>query len=254
MKSPAYCRGKAGASLRLLKGEMMSEKRVSSGIEGFDSLIGGGFIPGSLVLIAGGPGAGKTTFCLQYLLNGARAGDKGVYVSFTESADDLRRLAASLEWSDLLMLEKKGMVRLIDFPVIKAAGLDVLLDELVDQVRGMDARRLVIDSVTSITIGLQEKVDTRVVLSLLRKSLKETGCTTLLITENPWGGQGIGSGIEEFLADGIILLETVPYEAELRRKLTVLKMRSVMHDMRYYQFSILPKRGISLVPYPVMVR
>jgi KaiC/GvpD/RAD55 family RecA-like ATPase len=232
----------------------MSESRISTGIAGFDNLIGGGFIPSSLILVAGGPGAGKTTFCLQYLLSGARAGEKGIYISFTETANDLRRLAASLNWSDLPALEKKGLVRLIDFPVIKAPGLDVLLNELVDQVRSMNAKRLVVDSVTSITISLQERVETRVVLSLLRKSLKETECTTLLITENPWGSQGIGSGIEEFLADGIILLETVPYETELRRRLMVLKMRSVVHDMRYYQFNIVPKQGIVVIPYPVTMR
>ena len=232
----------------------MSNERISTGIAGFDVLIGGGLIPSNLVLVAGGPGAGKTTFCLQYLLSGARADERGIYISFTESANDLRRLATSLNWSDLPALEKKGLIRLIDFPVIKSAGLDVLLNELVDQVRSMNAKRLVVDSVTSITISLQERVETRVVLSLLRRSLKETGCTTLLVTENPWGGQGIGSGIEEFLADGIILLETVPHETELRRRLMILKMRSVMHDMRYYQFNIVPKQGIVVIPYPVTMR
>ncbi len=232
----------------------MSSERIPTGIVGFDNLVGGGLIPGSLVLVAGGPGAGKTTFCLQYLLSGARTGDKGMYVSFTETADELRRHSSTLGWLDIGSFEKKGIIRLIDFPVIKSPGLEVLLSEIVAQIRGMGAKRLVVDSATSITLSLEEKVESRIVLSLLRKSLKETGCTSLLITETPWGSVGIGSGIEEFLADGIVLLETVPFEMELRRRLIVLKMRRTAHDMRYYRFNIIPKQGMVVIPYPVTSR
>jgi circadian clock protein KaiC len=87
-------------------------------------------------------------------------------------------------------------------------------------------------------------------VSLLHKALEEAGCTTLLITETPWGSAGIGSGVEEFVADGIILMETFLEDAEYKRRLAIIKMRGTDHDTRRYKYTIVKGDGISIIPYP----
>src|SRR5687768_13856900 len=72
---------------------------VSSGIEGLDSILGGGFTPNRIYLIEGDPGAGKTTLALQFLLEGRRRGEKGLYVSLSETKEELAGVAASHGWS-----------------------------------------------------------------------------------------------------------------------------------------------------------
>src|SRR6188472_4469282 len=72
---------------------------VATGIAGFDDIIGGGFTRDRLYLIEGNPGSGKTTFALQYLLEGARLGERGLYITLSETAEELRAVADSHGWS-----------------------------------------------------------------------------------------------------------------------------------------------------------
>src|SRR3569832_266395 len=72
---------------------------VATGIAGFDDIIGGGFTPNRIYLIEGNPGSGKTTLALQYLLEGARRGERGLYITLSETTDELRAGAASHGWS-----------------------------------------------------------------------------------------------------------------------------------------------------------
>src|SRR5512138_3134011 len=86
--------------------------RVTSGTPGLDDMLGGGFVRHAAVLVRGAPGTGKTTLGLQYLLEGARRGETGLFISFEEFPQSLYRDAASLGW-DLPTLEKEGKLRLL---------------------------------------------------------------------------------------------------------------------------------------------
>ena len=88
--------------------------RISSGIKGMDKLIEGGFELGSVILLAGGPGTGKTTFCLQFLMEGAKKGENGLFVSFEETEDDLIRDAKNYNW-DLAPVVKSKKVIVLHF-------------------------------------------------------------------------------------------------------------------------------------------
>ncbi|MEM3581201.1 MAG: ATPase domain-containing protein, partial [Candidatus Bathyarchaeia archaeon] len=85
---------------------------------------------------------------------------------------------------------------------------------------------------------------------IIHRLLRKLGCTSIVISETPWGVDSLGSGVEEFVVDGIIKLELLPVKGELKRRLAVVKMRGVGHEMKFYQYSIVPKDGIVITPYP----
>ncbi len=228
----------------------MSIERTETGIPKLDDLLRGGIPRGGITLIAGGPGSGKTVFAAQFLYYGATELDeKGIYVCFGESAETLKQYLLTLGWN-FEELERQGKIRILDLFTTSEENLEAVLNTILDEARVFEARRLVIDSITALALAYDRKVNVRILVSLMQKFLRKMGCTTLLITETAWGSTGIGSGVEEFIADGIVLLETAFDGVEFKRRLAVIKMRATEHDMRYYRFVISPKTGISIIPYP----
>jgi len=219
----------------------MENSRVVTGIEGFDSLIEGGFPRNSVIIVAGGPGAGKTIFSAQYIHNGALNGEKGVYVSFGESADAFKDYMRRFGL-DFKKLEKEGKVAILDLTVPKL-GLETNLDLIEQRVRDLGAKRLVIDSFSAIALALGERVDVRTTLHMLTKLLREIKCTTIMVVDVSIGSQTIGTGLEEFLADGIVLLDTSLEGAQLQRSLLVRKMRGTNHSIRTNPY-IISEQGI----------
>ena len=115
------------------------------------------------------------------------------------------------------------------------------------EVSAMGAKRLVVDSFTAMAQAFSEKIDARIIIHMLEKIMRQTGCTTLLIAEIPTGSQTIGLGIEEFVADGIILFETIQGKTGIRKRALVRKMRGTNHNMNYSNITI-STDGISLIP------
>jgi len=225
-------------------------QRVPTGVKGFDELIEGGFPNETLVLIAGGPGAGKTTFSSQFLYSGAvEYGDKGVFVCFAETKKAFIRNALRFGW-DFERLENERRIMILDLSTVKEAGIQNNLDIILKNVTEMGARRLVIDSFTAMAMALKEAIDIRYLVHLLYNFLQKIGCTTILISDTPYGSQQIGSGVEEFIADGILLMQTRFDEGgELRRELRILKMRSTNHSKKTHQYDI-TDRGAVILPTP----
>ncbi len=230
---------------------MTAITRVSTGISDLDGLLQGGFPAGSITLVAGGPGTGKTVLGAQFIRSGAlEHGERGVYASFGEGADTLKTYFSTLSW-DFHKLEREGRVRILDFTTLRAKEtVDSMLDLILEEVRTLDARRLVIDSITALTLALEERVEVRTLASILQRTLRRMNCTTILITETPWGSRSLGAGVEEFIADGIILLETAYEGHALRRRLAVLKMRGTEYEIRPYHYDIVSGKGIVVTPYP----
>ena len=131
------------------------------------------------------------------------------------------------------------------------AGTTELLETILEEAATFGAERLVIDSLTALAQGLRKPRELRVFLhSLLSRIMKGLNCTTILITEIPWGTNRLGMGIEEFVSDGIIVLEMVSRRNQLKRRLMVLKMRATELNLKYYQYEISKNIGIDLLPYP----
>ena len=223
-------------------------QHTPTGIKGFDQLVEDGLPTESLILIAGEPGAGKTTFSAQFLYEGAtQYGEKGIYVCFAETKKSLLRSMLRFGW-DFDRLEVEGRCKILDLATSKEAGIQSNLDLILREVTNMKAKRLVIDSFTAMSMAMKEDIDIRHLVHLLYKFLQTIGCTTLMITDTPWGSKRIGSGIEEFIADGIILMRTRFDESGvIERKFRILKMRNTNHSMQTHKYEIDPK-GVVILP------
>ena len=216
-------------------GKKKEAQRIRTYVPGFDSLIGGGFIPGSVNLISGGAGTGKTAFCLQYLYHGIlEDGQNGLFLSFEENLDDLKLDAQSYGFDFTKLEEQKRM----KFLFISPYALQNFKEELTSEVSIIDAKRVVIDSTSTFGMGLDSSYEVRKELYALAKVLKKLKCTTVItseiIGEAPLDmSGGIGSlsrfGVEEFVADSVITLHYAGLGGGTDRAVRVVKMRRTDH-------------------------
>lgn len=222
--------------------------KVSTGIPSLDKMLEGGFNRGDTILVAGQPGAGKTTLGLQFLYSGAtKYGENGVYVTFVESVKKLKRDALKIGW-DFEKLRKK--VNFLDLmQATGAKGLEANFAVMMTEIELADSKRIVIDSLSAMTTYIETKAEARTFVGMVNRLLENAGCTSLLLVEMPWGKSDIGSGFEEFLADGLIVLESTIDSFRVRRMLFVPKMRGVNHDLSCYDFFI-STDGIDVSPIP----
>jgi circadian clock protein KaiC len=222
--------------------------RVPTGIVGLDELIEGGFPSGSLILLAGSPGSGKTIASAHFIYHGAKhLNESSIYVSFAERRqfflDAMRRFGLDFE-----TLEGKGKFKFLDMIATREEGMASSLNIILKEAMAIDAKRLVIDSFSAMAQAFKRKIDARVILQTLDKMLRQIGCTTLLVVEIPTGSKTIGFGFEEFVADGIILFETINEKEGIRKRAVILKMRGTNHNQNYSNI-VISNKGISLTPY-----
>jgi circadian clock protein KaiC len=217
-----------------------SGDRVPTGIAGFDSLVEGGIPRGSLVLLAGNPGAGKTSFSAKYLHYGVtKRNEPGIYVSFAESREaffaNSKRMNMEFE-----PLERQHKFELLDFatPSVEKGAGDILTVVL-GEISKMRAKRLVIDSFSALSQSFRLPIEARAVLhTVLGKMVRLAGCTTLLVVEKPLGENKAGTGIEEFVADGVVSLTLKLGKGSLSRKIQVVKMRGTKANTRQHSYEI----------------
>ena len=201
-------------------------ERIPSGIEGLDSLVEGGFPRKNLILIAGNPGTGKTILSAHFLYRGAvDYEENGIYVSFVEDKESfinyMRRFNMDFE-----SLEKDGKIKILSMLTMKERAVSTLLHMIIETISSLKVKRLVIDSFSALAQAFGKKIDIRIFMdAVLRKIVRSMGCTTLIITEVPYGASGLGMGIEEFMADGVIILKRDRLDERLIRELEILKMR-----------------------------
>ncbi len=227
----------------------MSENRVSTGIDGLDPLIEGGFPRGSLVLLAGNPGTGKTIFGMQFLYRGAEDyGENGIYVSFAENKDTIIHNISRLFGRDLRKREEgDGKVKILDFTTVTEKGLSTILEMILEEVTRLKAKRLVIDSFSAMAQAFKEPIEARIIVhNILGKIVRQLGCTTLFIVEVPTGSEKIGISIEEFVADGVIVLRRDDYDGKLIREIEIPKLRGTKIERQKFLFTL--NKGFEVFP------
>ena len=234
-------------------------EKCSIGIEELDTQLNGGIPTGSTVLVVGSSGSGKTTLCMQYLINGAKKGERGVFFTITEPLFKLTKNIEGFKFYDKKLVET-GMVNLIDLRIIsERLGLDAekytvedasaLLDVLRDIAEELDVKRLVMDSITALCYRLQTREMIRDFIFKLGTSLAAMKCTTLLTSEVPPRTFKYSQyEIEEFISDGIIFLGDVERRGDLIRTLQIVKMRGTAHSRTKFAMNISTDRGIELLP------
>lgn len=230
-----------------------------TGIDDLDQKLGGGIPNGNTVLMVGSSGSGKTTLCMEFLSNGARQGERGVFFTITEPLFKLTKNMENFEFYDKKLIES-GMVNIIDLRIISdRLGLDAekysvedasaLLDVLKDIADELQVKRLVIDSITALCYRLQTKELIRDFIFKLGSSLAAMSCTTILTSEVPPNEIKYSqNGIEEFIADGIIVLGDVDRKGDLIRTLQLIKMRGTAHSRSKVAMNISSKRGVEITP------
>ncbi|MET1102304.1 MAG: ATPase domain-containing protein [Pyrodictiaceae archaeon] len=219
-----------------------------TGIPGLDALLGGGIPPGSIILLAGNPGTGKTTFAAKFLYEGAaRFGEPGIYVSFVEPKRDFYNNMRNLGL-DFEPLEKKGVFKFHEvLTLVDKEALSELLEQLLMEAIEMGAKRLVIDSVSALLQIVGERKSVRELLhNFFIHGVKQEGITTILIAELPIGESTVGHGIEEFIVDGVIILKMRVVKGRIERLMEIRKLRSAPITLAEISFRIAPKVGIDL--------
>ena len=221
--------------------------RIPTGAEGLDEVLDGGFPRGSLILLAGNPGTGKTVFSMQFLVRGAELGEPGVYVSFAEGHETLIENLSSHLGVDLAEMESKGVLRILDFTAMREDSMSAILGGILGEVEALGAKRLVIDSFSAMAQAYKEPIDVRVIVhTVLGKIVRQMGCTTIMIEEIPLGEARVGRGIEEFVADGLVILRADKLDGRIFRDLEIVKLRGMEPRERSLAFTL--RGGFKVLP------
>jgi circadian clock protein KaiC len=216
----------------------MTEKRVSTGVKGLDEMLEGGFLPGSMVLVRGAPGTGKTSLALQFLVHGAKQNESGLIISFEEFPSSLYRDAETLGW-DLKGLEESGRLHLMfTSPKVFLAALESPDSRLNQLILEENIQRLALDSVSHFDRLTDDAQELRRLYTSVANGLRREGITGMLLGEEGRSmyRQAFQGGIS-FMVDAIVMMRYVEIESAMQRAITVLKMRGSDHakEIRRYE-------------------
>ncbi|MCZ7357793.1 MAG: AAA family ATPase [Candidatus Methanoperedens sp.] len=236
--------------------------KVKTAIPGLDELIEGGYIENDVILITGGPGAGKTTFGVQYLVGGAmNFNEPGVLVVMEETPSriirdswrfgwDIEKLVAQkkikiiyanpFKYTKFVKTEDKGPVSII------AANKNVgdIFKQIQTDVEAIKAKRVFIDSITSLKMSAEKSEEVRQIVSEFIKNLEYLDCTTLMTSEI-YGKEAFS--VEEYLSSGVVRLHVFRVGGSRIRAIEILKMRGVKHDETLHPYEI-QEKGIIVHP------
>ncbi|MCR4335101.1 MAG: AAA family ATPase [archaeon] len=198
-------------------------ERVKSGVEGLDEMMNGGIPRGNLVVLSGDPGSGKTVLCWQFIYEGVtKYNENAVYVSLEETEQTIYDGAREFGW-DMKKLVDAGKlliitIELYDFERLKAA--------VEDNVKAINAKRVVIDPGVIFRLFFDRELDARKRIVSLGKMLKAIGTTTIITNEISLDKVSSLYGLEEYVADGVILIYHTKMKNRFVRSIAVLKMRN----------------------------
>lgn len=221
----------------------------STGLEALDLALGGGLARGSVVLVTGAPGTGKTVFGLQFLFAGVLAGEPGVFVSTQETPAWLRRTAANLGW-DFEVHSRNGAISVAHVPPL-GVEVDRLGHDLLRLVDQSQARRVVLDAITDLDTAAMPEDDYQGFLYSLSQLLKARGVTTALTASRTVARdeEDAASPFANRMADAMVHLELRLCPHSAKRSLHVLKTRGCGNGVTRLPFAIKDRRGL-IMPSP----
>jgi len=236
-------------------------ERINSGIIGLDEKMEGGFVKGSVNLVTGKTGTGKTAFCSSFLYAGTQKNEPGVYVTTEEPELDIKNdISSMFNWS-IEDMEKKNLIKFLVLEPVVPVNFDRdeemgrilkiyiydLYSRIEEIVKKTNAKRVVIDSATIIEMFIRDDYLRRVALMKLINDLKKLGVTTIVTGTVPEGTDLLSiSGIIEFFVDSVVKLEFLPIAEEFKRTLTIRKMRRTDHSVYIHPFEI-TKDGLKIM-------
>ncbi len=209
---------------------------VKTGISGLDEMLIGGIPQGRTILVTGATGTGKSTLCVEYLVRGAQNGEAGVLVALEEDPEDIYEDYMNFGW-DLKAFEEEDSLRVITPPIpLKIGGADIDIDDLINTIQksvsNINAKRVVIDSLSVLTAGTREKEQRKKVLKL-STLLRELECTSLVISEvTESEEENSDYGVAGYVFQGIISLYYRKKGAARVRGIEIRKMRGMDHSTK----------------------
>lgn len=211
--------------------EKKKNARTTTGVVGLDDILHGGLPHGQMYLLEGEPGTGKTTIALQFILEGARLGERTLYVTLSESKDELVAAADSHGWSldDVAVVEfvpEEAALNGEDSYTVfhpNEVELESTIKKLIEEIERVDAKRVVLDSLSELRLLAAEPVKYRRQLLALKRYFSGRGVTTLLLDDR----SGEGNDVQlQSIAHGVIRLQKNPRSFGItRRQVEVLKVR-----------------------------
>jgi len=222
--------------------------RVHTGIPGLDDVMGGGLRHNTVNLVGGGAGAGKSIFCMQYLIEGIRQhNENGIYLSFEESSDKIKGDMKSLGW-DIEKLEKENKLTILYYSpeqvqkLIESGG--GIVRDLIEQTK---AKRVVVDSLTAFTLLHENDLAKRKAVLHLFDMIYKLNVTAVLTGEHEPDPEKHKSTVVEFEVDSVILLYNLRKGDVRERSLEVFKMRGSRHSNKIFPMKI-DDNGVSIFP------
>jgi circadian clock protein KaiC len=236
-------------------------ERLPIGIPGFDLIAQGGLPRGRTTLVAGTAGSAKTVFAAQFLMEGIARGDEhGVFVTFEEPPGDIRGNMRGFGW-DIARWETDGKWAFVDASpqpedegvVTGEYDMGALLARVEHAVRTVGARRVAMDSLGAVFARLGESPVVRRELFRIVSALRKLGVTAVMTAERTHEYGDISRhGVEEFVADNVVILRNVLDDEKRRRTIEILKFRGTSHQKGEFPFTILPGAGIMILPLSAM--
>jgi len=242
-------------------------KRIATGISGLDELVGGGFPEGRVILVIGGPGAGKTIMCSQFLYKGIYENqENGVFVSLDESKDHFYAEMQKFGW-DFRKAEEERKFALVNATRMsrvamlkeelykeesrslrgKQLSIDRLIEDLQAKIQQVNAKRVAVDTLAALVFRFPDPIERRTAIVDLIESLADLGVTSLVTTELGYLGLERNALEEEFLVHGVIMMQTLFSGGTTTRAIQVEKMREAKVNPSLVPYSI-DQNGIEIFP------
>lgn len=230
-------------------------EKLATGIPGFDQIADGGLPRQRATLVAGTAGSAKTVFATHFLAAGIERGETGVFVTFEDSVDDIRRNVTGFGW-DVAGWEAQGKWSFVDATpdaedpttVVGEYDLGALLARVEHAVRRTGAKRVSVDSLNALFVQYRDHAMLRGELHRLTTRLKRMGVTLVFTSERTEEyGEITRYGVEEFVADNVVILRNLLVDERRRRTIELLKLRGAPHQRGEFPFTI-TQQGIIVLP------
>jgi len=217
----------------------MKSEKVKTGIIELDKITDGGIPKGSLVLLSGAPGTGKTVLGFEFIYNGAKKfKEPGVYISLDEPPEGVVSDMINLGFKDVKTFIDSGMIEIIKVPMFDFFGIKKAVKDAAEK---LNAKRIVIDSASILSMFFRDEESIRRGIMEISEMNKKIGCTTILIDEMVGNRSYSRHGVDEFVADTVITLYRKPVQDKFFRAIAVIKMRGSGHSEKVHLMEITPE-------------